>query len=105
MIDKYLCVNCVYYMRCLVNLGFMCDFVKDANITYLPERNRNHILVFECEKFKQRDIERGPELPLPDEDEATCRICGVTFTKTYRDRTICSNPRCKEQSLKTRKRS
>lgn len=101
----YKCMNCIYYLKCEVNAGIMRDFVKNARVTYLEERDKNHILVFECEKFKQRDIERGPELPLPDEDEVTCRICGETFTKTYRDRTICSNPHCKEISLKTRKRS
>ena len=101
----YKCMDCIYYMKCPVNAGIMCDFVKDYQITYLEDHNRQHILVFDCEKFKQRDIERGPELPLPDDDEAVCRICGKTFTRTYKDRTICSNPRCKEQSLKTRKRS
>lgn len=103
MIDKYLCMNCVYYMKCEVNAGIMRDFVKDASITYLEERDKNHILVFECEKFKQRDIEYGPELPLPDDDEAVCRVCGKTFVRTYEDRTICSDPRCKTQSRLFRK--
>lgn len=101
----YKCMDCIYYMKCPVNAGIITDFVKDYRVTYLEDHKRQHVLVFDCEKFRQRDIERGPELPLPDEDVATCRICGKTFNRTYKDRTICSNPRCKEQSLKTRKRS
>lgn len=101
----YKCMDCMYYMKCPVNAGIMCDFVKDANVTYLEDHKRNHILVLSCERFKQRDIERGPMLQVPLEpEERVCRVCGKTFIKTSRDRTICSDPRCKEQSLKVRKR-
>lgn len=100
----YKCMDCVYYMRCQVNAGILTDFVKDYQITYLEDHKRNHILVLDCEKFKQRDIERGPELPLPNDlVEHVCRICCKTFVKTNEDRTICSNPRCKEQSRNFRK--
>lgn len=101
----YKCMDCIYYMKCQVNMGILADFVKDYEITYLEDHKRDHILVRHCEKFKQRDIERGPMLQLPlDEEERVCRVCGNTFIKTTHDRNICSNPRCKEQSLRFRKR-
>lgn len=101
----YKCMDCIHYLKCPVNAGILCDFVTDYHITYLEDHKRNHILVLHCEKFKQRDIERGPMLQLPlDEEERVCRICGKTFIKTNHDRTICSDPRCKEQSLNVREK-
>ena len=97
-------------MKCAVNTGIMCDFVKDAKVTYLEDHDRNHILVYQCEKFKRRDVERGPELPLPVDVQVTreCAVCGRLFIVTNENRTVCSNPKCKEQSRnfrKSRKRS
>ena len=102
----YKCLECEYYLKCPVNAGIMCDFVKDCKVTYLEDHKRNHILVYDCEKFKHRDVERGPELPLPDEYKVIrkCVICGREFEVTSDNKTVCSDPLCKLKSRKSRKR-
>ena len=101
----YKCLECEFYMKCPVNAGKMCDFVKDAKVTYLEDHDRNHILVYQCEKFKQRDVERGPELPLPVDVQVTreCAVCGRLFIVTNENRTVSSDTKCKEMSRKYRK--
>lgn len=103
----YKCIECEFYMKCPVNAGIMCEFVKDCKVTYLEDHKRNHILVYECDKFKHRDVERGPELPLPDDVKVTreCVICKRQFVVTITNKTVCSDPQCKLISRKRRKRS
>lgn len=101
--SKYICVDCVHYMKCPVNAGLKMNYVTDCKITYLEERKKNHILVFECNNFKQRDVEKGSILHLPREQTRSCRVCGREFVISRNNRYICSNPKCKEISNKFRK--
>lgn len=106
----YKCIECKYYMKCPVNAGIMCDFVKDCKVTYLEDHKRDHILVYNCEKFKRRDVERGPELPLPEDVQVIreCAVCGREFVVTKENKTVCADPQCKiisKTKRKSRKRS
>lgn len=101
--SKYLCMDCVHYMKCAVNSGIMCDFVKKAKVTYLEERHKNHLLVSECDRFVKRETITGEILPLPPDAKRICSICGNEFNPTKYNRLVCSNPKCKEQSRKFRK--
>lgn len=101
--SKYLCMDCVHYMKCAVNSGIMCDFVKQAKVTYLEERHKNHLLVSECDRFVKRESITGEILPLIEETTRFCSMCGNEFVVTKNDRYVCSNPQCKEHSRKFRK--
>lgn len=101
--SKYLCMDCIHYMKCAVNAGVMCDFVKKAKVTYIERLRKNHILVSECDRFVKRESITGEILPLTDDTTRECRICGQVFFVTKEDKHICSNPQCKEQSRKFRK--
>jgi hypothetical protein len=100
---EYLCMNCENYMKCPVNAGVMCDFVKKAKITYIERLHKNHILVKECNKFRLRESITGEILPLIETSTRFCSMCGKEFIVTKSDRYVCSNPKCKEQSRKFRK--
>lgn len=96
--SEYLCMDCVNYMKCPVNSGELCDFVKKADITPIERLRKNHIRVMECDKFIKRETITGEILPLPNGMIRQCIICGSDFEANFYDRFVCSNPECKTQS-------
>lgn len=101
---RYLCMDCENYMKCPVNAGILCDFVKDYELTYIERKRKNHILVFDCDRFEDNERDHYPELPLPIIKKRECRVCGKEFEISKHNKTVCGDPKCKEISIKFRKR-
>ena len=101
---KYLCMDCEHYMKCPVNAGVLCDFVKDYEITYIERKHKDHILVFDCDKFEDNEHDHCPELPLPVIKTRNCRICGKPFELSKHNKIVCGDPACKLIRDKVRKK-
>ena len=92
---KYLCMDCEHYMKCPVNAGILCEFVKDYELTYIERKRKNHILVFDCDKYVDNERNHYPELPLPRIKARNCRVCGKPFDITKHNKSVCGDPKCK----------
>lgn len=52
-------MDCVNYLKCPVNSGILCDFVKEYEENWLEGHKRKHIYVTQCEKYRSRIRNEG----------------------------------------------